>query len=68
MFFITFMIPARKSQRYTLKKSIPSQKSLSLKVSFAKAVIAIHQAKIGSEVILEKAALLKLPTTKERKL
>lgn len=51
-----------------LRGPLPSQKSLSLKVSSAKAVAAIHQARVGSEVMLEESVLLKLPTTKERKL
>lgn len=38
-------IPVGKSQKYTLKRNTPSQKSLFLKVSFAKAAPAIYQAK-----------------------
>ena len=55
-------IPAGKSQKHILKRYIPPQKSLSLKVSFAKAASAIHQAKIGSEVVSEESTFLKLPT------
>lgn len=61
-------IPAGKSQKYNLKRFIPLQKSLSLKVGFAKAATAIYQAKIGSEVVFEESAFLKLPTISERKL